>query len=157
MLLVLCLSALTWISLQFLVTQRAASFTSGIHRNAALLLRSSWRTHLNKAGILLASCFMLSWKFIDWDKSLLTYVTPLASNDRSHWAWAQVLLIFLKLLEHSLLLVNLTKYKGNLISFSHGSKLPGSDFLAFSADSHPSPCKWETSLRTGSAPSFTQQ
>lgn len=43
-----CLLALTWASLQFLVTQRAASFTGRIHRNAALLRRSSWRTQINQ-------------------------------------------------------------------------------------------------------------
>lgn len=50
----------------------------------------------------------------------------------SLWAWTQVLLIFLKLLEHLSLLVDMTKYKGNLISFPRSSSLPGSDFPAFS-------------------------
>lgn len=57
----------------------------------------------------------------------------------SRWAWTQVLLIFLKLLEHPSLLVDMTKYKGNLISFSHSSNLPGSDFLAFFVDCICSP------------------
>lgn len=38
------LPALTWIPLQFLVTQGAASFPGRIRRNVALLLSSSWRT-----------------------------------------------------------------------------------------------------------------